>query len=178
MSEERTGGTRVNPHEPTRLFEEELCQYTGAKYAVAVNSCTSAILLALAWHIPPRYRYMGKEDRPKVSIPRPGYISVPQSIIHAGGWPVFRDEEWSGCYQLQPFPIWDCARRFTGNMFNDLTASEIKWRDKPNKVGKMQCVSFHASKILGLEQGGAILHDDPQADEWFRRARLMPERLA
>jgi len=115
---------------------------------------------------------MGKEDRPKVSIPRPGYISVPQSIIHAGGWPVFRDEEWSGCYQLQPFPIWDCARRFTGNMFNDLTASEIKWRDKPNKVGKMQCVSFHASKILGLEQGGAILHDDHQADEWFRRARF------
>lgn len=37
---------------------------------------------------------------------------------------------------------------------------------------KYVCVSFHASKILGLEQGGAILHDDPEADAWFRRARF------
>jgi dTDP-4-amino-4,6-dideoxygalactose transaminase len=57
-------------------------------------------------------------------------------------------------------------------MYNDMTASEILWRDKPNKVGKMQCVSFHHSKILGDTQGGAILHDDPEADKWLRRARF------
>ena len=34
------------------------------------------------------------------------------------------------------------------------------------------CLSFHASKTLGLEQGGAILHDNPQADVWFRRMRF------
>ena len=34
------------------------------------------------------------------------------------------------------------------------------------------CVSFHASKILGIEQGGAILHDDRYADEYYRRARF------
>ena len=36
----------------------------------------------------------------------------------------------------------------------------------------MECVSFHWSKILGLQQGGAILHDDPLADKWLRKARF------
>lgn len=163
----RTGGTRINPHQATIDFETELCHYTGAKYVVAVNSCTMAILLAVAWHKHLDYKERTKGINTKdiapliprllVSIPRPGYISVPQSIVHAGGWPVFRDEEWSGHYQLQPLPVWDSARRFTSGMF---------------MPGQMQCVSFHASKILGLEQGGAILHDNDEADGWFRRARF------
>jgi dTDP-4-amino-4,6-dideoxygalactose transaminase len=36
----------------------------------------------------------------------------------------------------------------------------------------MVCVSFHWSKTLGIQQGGAILHDDPEADAWLRRARF------
>lgn len=40
------------------------------------------------------------------------------------------------------------------------------------KQGQFQCVSFHASKILGDTQGGAILHDNAEADEWLRRARF------
>ena len=36
----------------------------------------------------------------------------------------------------------------------------------------MICVSFHASKTLGIEQGGAILLDDAQAAQWLRRARF------
>jgi len=34
------------------------------------------------------------------------------------------------------------------------------------------CVSFHWSKTLAIGQGGAILHDNTEADEWFRRARF------
>jgi len=36
----------------------------------------------------------------------------------------------------------------------------------------MQCVSFHWTKTLGLSQGGAILHDNDDADAWLRRARF------
>jgi hypothetical protein len=79
------------------------------------------------------------------------------SIIHAGGIPTFRDEEWVGAYQLKPLPVWDCARRFTSGMY---------------RAGEMQCVSFHWSKILGIQQGGAILLDDPEAAAWLRRARF------
>ena len=39
-------------------------------------------------------------------------------------------------------------------------------------AGQYQCVSFAAAKILGIEQGGAILHDNPEADVWFRRMRF------
>lgn len=33
-------------------------------------------------------------------------------------------------------------------------------------------VSFHWSKILGIQQGGAILHNNSDADRWLRRARF------
>lgn len=158
----------MNAHTVTRQFESELCAYTGARFAVAVNSCTAALLLACAWHMgrgqPGVYLNNDEQfdvwcmlERPDVSIPRRTYVSVPQSIIHAGGRPVFRDEEWIGGYQLKPTPIWDYARRFTSGMY---------------VPGQFQCVSFHVAKILGDSQGGAILHDDPAADAWFRRARF------
>lgn len=142
-----------SPHFVTRQFEAALCEYTGAKYAVAVSSCTMALLLAVKWHS----RDPRGHESSRISIPRHTYVSVPQSIIHGGFWPSFRDEDWSGCYQLKPFAIWDCARSFTSGMY---------------VPGQFQCVSFHASKILGDTQGGAILHDNHEADKWFRKARF------
>jgi len=139
-----------NPHQVTAEFEVALCEYTGAKYAVAVNSCTMALLLAVRWHVM-------SHCTDGVNIPRRTYVSVPMSIIHAGEWPEFRDEDWVGSYELKPLNVWDCARSFTSGMYIS---------------GQMQCVSFHASKTLGLEQGGAILHDDDEADAWFRKARF------
>ena len=94
---------------------------------------------------------------PAIDIPARTYISVPMSIMHAGCYPTFRTEQWTGLYQLRPLPVWDCARRFTGGMY---------------RPGEFQCVSFHWSKILGIQQGGAILHDDARADTWLRRARF------
>ena len=70
---------------------------------------------------------------------------------------MWRDEKWRGAYQLEPLPIWDSARRFTSGMY---------------RAGQFQCVSFSASKILGAEQGGAILHDNREADAWFKRMRF------
>jgi len=39
-------------------------------------------------------------------------------------------------------------------------------------LDQFQCVSFHWSKTLGIQQGGAILHGDPDAGKWFRKARF------
>ena len=144
----------INPFEVVRSFERALCDYTGAPYAVTTTSCTMALLLAVACM---REKLWGGNPLHKISIPRRTYVSVPMSIIHAGCYPIFRDEDWLGSYQLMPLPIWDCARLFTSGMF------------VPNT---MQCVSFHWSKTLGIQQGGAILHDNPFADEWLRRARF------
>lgn len=130
-----------------RDFEKELCNYTGSRYAVTVNSCTNALFLALMW--------CGAKDK-TIEIPKRTYVSVPQQIIHAGGRVSFRDEDWTGTYQLKPLPIYDSARRFTSGMYR----------------GGFECVSFHWTKILGVQQGGAILHDNEEADRWFRRARF------
>ena len=142
-----------NPYAVTKQFEEELAIYTGAPFAVALNSCTAALLLAVQWC--DRHDI----DRPQtvVTIPRRTYVSVPCAIKLAGCHVAWRDEDWRGTYQLKPFPVWDSARRFTSNCY---------------VPGLFQCVSFAASKILGAEQGGAILHDNPDADAWFRRMRF------
>ncbi len=145
-----TRNDRPNPYQVTRDFERLLCQYTGAPFAVAVNSCSAALLLAVQY-------FCGYTKGMEVEIPKHTYISVPMSIIHAGAWPTFRDEQWRGAYQLKPLPVWDCARRFTSGMY---------------VPGQFQCISLAANKILGIEQGGAILHDHAGADEWFRRMRF------
>jgi dTDP-4-amino-4,6-dideoxygalactose transaminase len=139
-----------DPHAVTREFERALCSYTGAKYAVTTTSCTQAILMALA--------YWREKDICNVcQMPKLSYVGVPASILNAGFGVCFRDEDWQGEYQIAPTPVWDSARRFTTRMF---------------RPGAMQCVSFHWGKILGLSQGGAILHDNDEADAWLRRARF------
>ena len=150
-------------HQVTREFEKALCEYTGAPYAVTTTSCTMALLLAVAYHVQ-RERWLAMEadllayfERLRVEIPKRTYVSVPMSIIHAGGRPTFRDEDWLGWYQLAPLPVWDSARWFTSQLYVQ---------------GHMICVSFHWSKTLGIQQGGAILHDNPEADAWLRRARF------
>lgn len=140
-----------SPHQITKDFERALCEYTGAKHAVAVTSCTAALFLAL------QYWRRDMVDAPTVEIPKFTYNSVPMQAIQAGFTIRFTDENWRGEYQIAPTNVWDSARRFTSGMY---------------RPGAFQCVSFHTSKILGDTQGGAILHDDDDADAWFRRARF------
>jgi len=142
----------MKPYNVVCDFEQALCEYTGAPYAVTTNSCTMALLLACRW-----VRMNQCAEWSVVHVPKRTYCSVPMSVTHAGHEVRFVDYDWSGAYPLSPLPVWDSARRFTSGMY---------------MFGAFQCVSFHASKILGDTQGGAILHDDPVADAWFRKARF------
>ncbi len=150
-----------NPHTVTRNLEQAIGCYTGAPYVVTTTSCTQAILMALAWcrHSMHPHRFLGSYARGEfgVEMPKLSYVGVPAAIRNAGFVPLFRDENWQGEYRIFPTPVWDSARRFTSAMF---------------MPGRMQCVSFHATKILADTQGGAILLDDPEADRWLRRARF------
>jgi dTDP-4-amino-4,6-dideoxygalactose transaminase len=141
----------MSPHDVTRAFESALCEYTGARYAVTTTSCTQAILMAAMWFRDP-FRF------PDVSMPRLSYVGVPAALFNAGyGRIRWRDEDWQGEYRFDPLTLWDSARRFTSGMY---------------RKGQMQCISFHATKILADSQGGAVLHDNPDADAWLRRARF------
>ena len=140
------------PYEVTRRFEKALCDYTGAKYAVALNSCTAALLLALRWH----NKSLDGIEVP-IILPKRTYVSVACAAKLAGYKILWSNQPWRGSYQLEVLSVWDCARRFTFGMY---------------VAGQFQCVSFSASKILAAEQGGAILHDNREADAWFRRMRF------
>lgn len=169
-----------NAYQVVRDFEKAVGEYTGAPYVVTTNSCSMALLLAVAWNLrherdtltrlqmTGRATLNGNRWRPSIEIPSRTYVSVPMAIIHAGGRPTFRDDNWRGSYQLKPLPVWDSARWFTSNMYHQITAPDSF--DQP--AGGFVCVSFHASKTLGDSQGGALLHDDPEADAWLRRARF------
>ena len=95
-----------NPHEIVKWFEEEVAHYTGAKYAVSTDNCTNAIRMCCE-HLKVK----------EVTIPSKTYLSVPQSIIQAGGIVKLEELEWQGVYQLKPYPIYDAAKRFTSGIF-------------------------------------------------------------
>jgi len=127
------------------MFEETIADYTGAPYAVSTDNCTDALLLCC--------EYLGVEE---VTIPSRTYLSVPQSILHAGGNLKFRDYRWKGVYQLEPYPIYDAAKRLTSGMYIP---------------GSLMCLSFHIKKHLKIGKGGMILTDSEEAATWFRKGR-------
>jgi dTDP-4-amino-4,6-dideoxygalactose transaminase len=129
------------------MFEEEVAHYTGAPFAVSVDSCTNALFLCC--------KYLRVEQ---VNIPSQTYLSVPQAVIQAGGKVVFdkRFNGWQGIYQLYPYPISDAAKRFRVGMY---------------EKGTYMCLSFHMKKHLKIGKGGMILTDDIYAVEWLKKLR-------
>jgi len=138
-----------NPYKIVQMFEEEISLYTNAPYAISVDSCTNALFLCA--------KFLNVKE---VTIPSKTYLSVPMSIMQAGGEIIFdktpEANDWTGIYQLKPYPIYDSAKRFTSNMYIQNT---------------FMCLSFHIKKQLGIGKGGMILTDNLEAANWFRRVR-------
>jgi len=144
-----------NPYSSVILFEEAVAEYCGSKFAVAVESCTSALFLCMV------YEFKKYTHKPNVHIPSKTYPGVACSVIHAGGNIIFEQEFWEGEYQLYPHRIWDAALRFKKNMY------EVH----KHNAG-LQCLSFHIKKNLPIGRGGMILTDDELAVKWLRKARF------
>lgn len=66
-------------------FEEEFAEYIGTKYAIAVNSGTSALSLSLI--------ALGIEMGDRILTTPMSFIATANSIIHANGMPIFSDIE-------------------------------------------------------------------------------------
>jgi dTDP-4-amino-4,6-dideoxygalactose transaminase len=139
----------------TEEFEEELCKYTGSPYAVALDNGSNALFLSLEYDV---------EKGTEITIPSHTYPSVPCEIIHAGCRVRFKDStpELTGAYRLEPTNVVDSALRFTYNMY---------------EKGRYMCLSFTGPyKHLKLGKGGAILTDNKDAYEWFKRKRFSGRR--
>lgn len=147
----KPGSLGKSTYQVTKDFEQVLCDYTGAPYAVTVDNQSNALFLALMYE-----NIKGQT----IKIPSRTYPSVPCEIIHAGGKVEFEEVNsptLKGAYQLYPTKVWDSALRFTTEMYI------------PNTH---MCLSFTGPyKHLKLGKGGAILTDDYEAYKWFKRAR-------
>ena len=140
----------------TEEFEQKICDYTGAPYAVTVDNQSNGLFLALMYE-----KVKGKE----ITIPARTYPSVPCEILHAGAKVKFdpvKGKTLKGAYQLKPTNVWDAALLFTADMY---------------KPGTHMCCSFTGPyKTFKLSKGGCILTDDYDAYLWFKRARYSGRR--
>src|SRR5205085_7477725 len=64
-------------------FEEKFAAYVGAKYAVAVSNCTTALHLAMI--------VAGVKEGDEVICPSMSYIATANSITYVGARPVFAE---------------------------------------------------------------------------------------
>lgn len=135
-----------NPYKIIIEFEKQISDFAGSKYAIAVDNCSAAMFLCCKWL-----------EVEEVTIPKKTYVSVPCSVIHAGGKVKFENVDWIGEYQLKPYPIYDSACRLKRDM---------------HKPGTYRCLSFQSRKHLPIGRGGMILTDDEDAAKWFKLARF------
>lgn len=156
-------------HKITADFEQAICKYTGAKYAVALDNGSNALFLALYYELHIKtglyHKLRISSSNFKIQIPCNTYPSVPCEVIHAGGKINFSNEGYdikngwlTGPYRLWPTNVIDSALWFTHDMYVHNTH---------------MCLSFTGPyKTLKLGKGGAILTDDICAYRWFKKARF------
>lgn len=134
-----------DPRDVVGIFERKVAEFAGSKYAVSVDCCTHGVFLAL--------KCVGAKGI--IEIPKHTYQSIPMYINHAGCYPSFRHEEWSGMYQLKPYPVWDAATRWRRGMYQ----------------GGLHVVSFQIKKRIPIGRGGMILTDNKEHYDWLIQAR-------
>jgi dTDP-4-amino-4,6-dideoxygalactose transaminase len=172
-------------------FEKQFAQYVGAKHAIAVSSCTTALHLA----------FIGAGIGPgqEVLCPSLSFIATANSIRYVGAEPVFVDID-PVTFNLDPNKIEaaitprtrailavhqiglpaamdeinEIARRHNLLVIED-AACAIGSVHKGKRIGAphawMACFSFHPRKILTTGEGGMITTNDDKVAERLRPLR-------
>jgi dTDP-4-amino-4,6-dideoxygalactose transaminase len=117
-------------------FEDEIAKFFNSPYAVAVDSCTHGIELAL--------RYTREK---KINVPKRTYLSVPMLANKLGIELEWRDEEWEDYYTLN----YDGLR---------IIDAAVLWKKNSYIPNTIMSISFQYQKHLSLGRGGMILCDD------------------
>lgn len=156
-------------------FEEKFALYTGAKYAVAVSNCTTALHLAMI--------VAGVGPGDEVICPSMTYIATANSIKYTGATPVFAEVQ-VGTYNLDPEDVVSKITTRTKAILivhqigmpadidafrsicekNNLkliedAACAIGSEYKGKKIGshsELVCFSFHPRKVISTGDGGMI----------------------
>jgi dTDP-4-amino-4,6-dideoxygalactose transaminase len=168
-------------------FEEAFKKYVGAKYAVAVNSCTAALHLAL----------LAVEIQPddEVITPVMTFTASAAAIIHAAGKPVFVDIDPEtmniDTQQIEPaltentrailpvhFAGRPChmdnivalAQEYDLRIIED-AAHAIETLAQGRKVGgisDLTCFSFYVTKNVVTGEGGMVTTNNEGYADWIK----------
>jgi dTDP-4-amino-4,6-dideoxygalactose transaminase len=180
-----TGGPKM------RLFEERFREYVGATHAVAVNSCTAGLHLALA------AAEIGEGD--EVITSPLTFCSCVNVIVHRGATPILADIRLDD-YDIDPeqverkvtprtraiMPVHyggqpcrmdellDIARRHDLLVIEDAAhAVGARYRERPVGVlGDVTAFSFYATKNMTTGQGGMVTTEREDLAETVRLLSL------
>ncbi len=174
----------------TQEFEEKFSEYIGVKYAVGVNSCTSALDLAL--------KLLDIRHGDEVIIPAMTFVSTAHAVAYNLATPIFADV-YSNSLNIN---IEDVAEKITKRtkaiiavhyggrpvemerlkkvaqgipIIEDCAhACGSTYRDyKCGSIGNIGCFSFHAVKNLCTGDGGMITLNDEEMYEKAKRLRWL-----
>ena len=120
--------------EKVKEFEEKVSSWFGAKYGVAVDSCTHGVELC-----------MRLNNVKKLIVPKRTYISIPFLASKLNIPLEWKDENWQDCYYLEKTNIIDAA---------------VLWKKNSYIPHTFMCLSFQFQKHLSLGRGGMILTDN------------------
>lgn len=124
-------------------LEDNVAKFFGAKYAVAVDSCTHGLELCLRM-----------QNIKELCVPKRTYISVP-FLANKLGIPLkWKEESWQDYYFIEGTNIADAA---------------VLWRKGSYIPNTFMCLSFQFQKHLSLGRGGMILTDNKQAAEDLKK---------
>ncbi len=174
----------------TKEFEERFAQFLGVKYAVAMNSCTAALHLAI--------KVLGIGPGDEVITPSLTFVSTNHAILFEGATPVFADID-PDTLTIDPD---DVAQKITPrtrliicmhygghpcDMDELLTVARsrrililedaahacgAKYKGRPaGTLGDIACFSFHAVKNLTTGEGGMVVTNDEEKAERLRKLR-------
>lgn len=171
-------------------FEEMFASYVGARFAVAMTSCTTALFAAL--------RLSGIGPGCEVIIPSLSFIATANAVVHCGAIPVFADVDPETCNidvraieglitektkAVMPVhqmglpadldTISDLAKAYDLVVIEDAAcAIGSKYKEKNiGGHGNIACFSFHPRKIITTGEGGMVVTDDPDTAMALRRFR-------
>lgn len=154
--------------EKTREFEEEFAGYVGARYAIFVDSGTSALDLGLKWLIHASKILIG------IRVPSLTFTSTAEVLVH-NKFEIFFGDVSRRDFCLEEVSKSTLPVHLTGNKAKgDALIYDSAHRIERNDVkdsNALWCYSFYATKNMTTIQGGMIATNDKEANIWLRKAR-------
>lgn len=164
---------------PVALLEAEFAALMGARYALAVSSCSAALFLSLKALDLPRGA--------KVLIPAFTFAAVPSSVVHADCVPVLVEVGENYRVDMEDFEakladaqavMMSHMRGHTSDMDAIMALCDARgipvvedaahslgtlWNGKKiGTIGKVGCFSFQSYKLVNAGEGGILVTDDPE----------------